>query len=118
MRHTSPCPSLWLLRRRVAMRVVPYVILLQHVIEIDSCLYKKGKVANSFLYANSTWIKGTEQSRTTVRIYVRNETDRTTGELGFYAMSFVLSLFASVAVQKNVRDTSSAQLAVTAGGAD
>lgn len=26
-------------------------------------------------------------------------------EKGFYAMSFVLSLFASVAVQKNVRDT-------------
>lgn len=39
-------------------------------------------------------------------------------EKGFYAMSFVLSLFASVAVQKNVRDTSSAQLAMTAGGAD
>ena len=29
-------------------------------------------------------------------------------EKGFYAMSFVLSLFASVAVQKNVRDTASA----------
>lgn len=39
-------------------------------------------------------------------------------EKGFYAMSFVLSLFASVAVQKNVRDTSSARLAMTAGGAD
>jgi uncharacterized membrane protein YiaA len=26
-------------------------------------------------------------------------------EKGFYAMSFVLSLFAAVAVQKNVRDT-------------
>ena len=26
------------------------------------------------------------------------------GEKGFYAMSFVLSLFAAVAVQKNVRD--------------
>ena len=28
-------------------------------------------------------------------------------EKGFYAMSFVLSLFASVAVQKNIRDTAS-----------
>jgi uncharacterized membrane protein YiaA len=30
-------------------------------------------------------------------------------EKGFYAMSFVLSLFAAVAVQKNVRDSSSAK---------
>lgn len=37
---------------------------------------------------------------------------------GFYAMSFVLSLFASVAVQKNVRDTSAAPLASTGGSAD
>jgi len=29
----------------------------------------------------------------------------TASEKGFYAMSFVLSLFAAVAVQKNVRDT-------------
>lgn len=62
------------------MRVVPYVILLQHVIEIDTCLDKKGEVANSFLYVNSTWVKDTRQRRTTVGIYVRNETDRTTGE--------------------------------------
>lgn len=39
-------------------------------------------------------------------------------EKGFYAMSFVLSLFASVAVQKNVRDTASATLAMTAGSTD
>jgi uncharacterized membrane protein YiaA len=32
-------------------------------------------------------------------------------EKGFYAMSFVLSLFASVAVQKNVRDNQQADLA-------
>ncbi len=31
-------------------------------------------------------------------------------EKGFYAMSFVLSLFASVAVQKNVRDSQQADL--------
>lgn len=36
-------------------------------------------------------------------------------EKGFYAMSFVLSLFASVAVQKNVRDTAAA--APAPGGA-
>lgn len=30
-----------------------------------------------------------------------------TSEKGFYAMSFILSLFAAVAVQKNVRDTAS-----------
>ena len=35
-------------------------------------------------------------------------------EKGFYAMSFVLSLFASVAVQKNVRDTASAAPAMGA----
>lgn len=35
-------------------------------------------------------------------------------EKGFYAMSFVLSLFASVAVQKNVRDTA----ALAAGDGD
>ncbi len=34
----------------------------------------------------------------------------TSSEKGFYAMSFVLSLFASVAVQKNVRDTQQADL--------
>lgn len=33
-------------------------------------------------------------------------------EKGFYAMSFVLSLFAAVTVQKNVRDTSSATVAL------
>ena len=32
-------------------------------------------------------------------------------EKGFYAMSFVLSLFASVAVQKNVRDNAQADIA-------
>ena len=32
-------------------------------------------------------------------------------EKGFYAMSFVLSLFAAVTVQKNVRDTASASIA-------
>lgn len=42
----------------------------------------------------------------------------TSSEKGFYAMSFVLSLFASVAVQKNVRDTSSAALADTGANAD
>jgi uncharacterized membrane protein YiaA len=31
-------------------------------------------------------------------------------EKGFYAMSFVLSLFASVAVQKNVRDNAQADV--------
>ncbi|PQJ95074.1 inner membrane protein YiaA [Chromatium okenii] len=30
-----------------------------------------------------------------------------TSEKGFYAMSFILSLFAAVAVQKNIRDTAS-----------
>lgn len=35
-------------------------------------------------------------------------------EKGFYAMSFVLSLFAAVAVQKNVRDVGSAEHSVTA----
>ena len=39
-------------------------------------------------------------------------------EKGFYAMSFVLSLFASVAVQKNVRDTASAAPAFSAAAAD
>ncbi len=34
----------------------------------------------------------------------------TPSEKGFYAMSFVLSLFASVAVQKNVRDNQQADL--------
>lgn len=34
-------------------------------------------------------------------------------EKGFYAMSFVLSLYAAVAVQKNVRDTASAELAMS-----
>lgn len=33
----------------------------------------------------------------------------TSSEKGFYAMSFVLSLFAAVAVQKNVRDLGQAQ---------
>ena len=33
-------------------------------------------------------------------------------EKGFYAMSFTLSLFAAIAVQKNIRDTSSAPGAV------
>lgn len=33
-------------------------------------------------------------------------------EKGFYAMSFVLSLFAAVAVQKNVRDTSAMPIEV------
>jgi uncharacterized membrane protein YiaA len=36
-------------------------------------------------------------------------------EKGFYGMSFVLSLFASIAVQKNVRDSASAQAPTTAG---
>ena len=36
-------------------------------------------------------------------------------EKGFYAMSFVLSVFAAVAVQKNVRDSAAAEAA--AGGA-
>ena len=31
--------------------------------------------------------------------------DLTPSEKGFYAMSFILSLFAAIAVQKNVRDT-------------
>lgn len=35
-------------------------------------------------------------------------------EKGFYAMSFVLSLFAVVAVQKNVRDVGAIEQAVTA----
>lgn len=35
----------------------------------------------------------------------------TLSEKGFFAMSFVLSLFAAVAVQKNVRDVQSAALA-------
>lgn len=35
-------------------------------------------------------------------------------EKGFYAMAFLLSLFASVAVQKNVRDASSGEIAKAA----
>ena len=35
----------------------------------------------------------------------------TRSEKGFYAMAFALSLFASVAVQKNIRDTASANSA-------
>lgn len=39
-------------------------------------------------------------------------------EKGFYAMSFVLSLFAAVAVQKNVRDLGTARAALAAPVAD
>lgn len=39
-------------------------------------------------------------------------------EKGFYAMAFVLALFASVAVQKNVRDASAGQFAQTAASAE
>ncbi len=39
-----------------------------------------------------------------------NATTLASSEKGFYAMSYVLSLFASVAVQKNVRDNAQADL--------
>ena len=38
-----------------------------------------------------------------------NATTLTNSEKGFYAMSFILSLFAAVAVQKNVRDVALAE---------
>jgi uncharacterized membrane protein YiaA len=39
-------------------------------------------------------------------------------EKGFYAMGFVLALFAAVAVQKNVRDLAPFKAAAEAGGQD
>ncbi|HEX6096060.1 MAG TPA: inner membrane protein YiaA [Thermoanaerobaculia bacterium] len=38
-----------------------------------------------------------------------NASGLTTSEKGFYAMSFVLSVFAAVAVQKNTRDSAAAE---------
>lgn len=42
----------------------------------------------------------------TVRLW---NADLTKSEKGFYAMSFVLSMFAAIAVQKNTRDTNAAK---------
>jgi uncharacterized membrane protein YiaA len=42
--------------------------------------------------------------------------DLTKSEKGFYAMSFVLSIFSAIAVQKNTRDMKAAQVNEELGG--